>query len=71
MRAKTGHTKARDTKIRHIKTRDAKTEAASDRKAENRRDEHWDDRLRTVGDARFIEVAWSGQDHPVWPLPKK
>ena len=66
MPIKTGHTKIRHTKIRHTKT-----EAASDRKAENHRDEHWDDRLRTVGDARFIEVAWSGKDHPVWPLPKK
>ena len=66
MPIKTGHAKIRHTKIRHTKT-----EAASDRKAENRRDEHWDDRLRTVGDARFIEVAWSGKDHPVWPLPKK
>jgi hypothetical protein len=53
------------------KTRHTKTEAASDRKVENRRDEHWDDRLRTVGDARFTEVEWSGKDHPVWPLPKK
>jgi hypothetical protein len=58
-------------KTRHIKTRHTKTEAASDSKTENRRDEHWDDRLRTVGDARFIEVEWSGKDHPVWPLPKK
>jgi hypothetical protein len=53
------------------KTRHTKNEAASDSKTENRRDEHWDDRLRTVGDARFIEVEWSGKDHPVWPLPKK
>lgn len=58
-------------KTRHIKTRHTKTGAASDSKTENRRDEHWDDRLRTVGDARFIEVEWSGKDHPVWPLPKK
>jgi hypothetical protein len=47
-----------------------KTEAARDKKTETRRDEHWDDRLRTVGDARFVEVEWSGKDHPVWPLPK-
>ena len=53
------------------KTRRTKTEAASDKKAESRRDEAWDDRLRTVGDARFVEVEWSGKDHPVWPLPKK
>jgi hypothetical protein len=55
------------------KTRLTKTDAAriGDKKVQNRRDEHWDDRLRTVGDARFVEVEWSGKDHPVWPLPKK
>jgi hypothetical protein len=55
------------------KTRRTKTEAAraDDKKAPNRRDERWDDRLRTVGDARFVEVEWSGKDHPSWPLPKK
>jgi hypothetical protein len=52
------------------KTPRTKTEAARDKKAESRRDEHWDDRLRTVGDARFVEVEWSGKDHPIWPLPK-
>lgn len=55
------------------KTCRSKTEAAhaAGATARNRRDEDWDDRLRTVGDARFVEVAWSGKDHPVWPLPKK
>lgn len=53
------------------KTNRTKTEAARDKKAESRRDKHWDERLRTVGDARFVEVEWSGKDHPVWPLPKK
>jgi hypothetical protein len=55
------------------KTRLTKTDATriGDKKVQNRRDEHWDDRLRTVGDARFVEVEWSGKDHPVWPLPKK
>jgi hypothetical protein len=55
------------------KTRRNKTERgqAADKKARNHRDKGWDDRLRTVGDARFVEVAWSGKDHPVWPLPKK
>jgi len=55
------------------KTRRTKTEAAhaEDKRGQSRRDEHWDDRLRTVGDARFVEVEWSGKDHPVWPLPKK
>jgi hypothetical protein len=55
------------------KNRGTKTEAtrADDKKAQNRRDESWDDRLRTVGDARFVEVEWSGKDHPSWPVPKK
>ena len=53
------------------KTRRTETEAAPVKKTESRRDEAWDDRLRTVGDARFVEVEWSGKDHPVWPLPKK
>ncbi|MGH6673183.1 MAG: hypothetical protein ACRECV_14580 [Xanthobacteraceae bacterium] len=35
------------------------------------RDEAWDERLRHVGDARFVEVEWSGRDHPCWPLAIK
>jgi hypothetical protein len=35
------------------------------------RDKGWDERLRLVGDANFVDVAWSGKDHPSWPLPKK
>ena len=31
----------------------------------------WEERLRLTGDARFTEVAWSGHDHPSWPLPRK
>jgi len=42
-----------------------------DTKAPQRRDEAWDERLRLVGDARFVEVEWSGRDDPSWPLPKK
>ena len=40
-------------------------------KPRSRRDEDWDERLRLVGDARFVEVEWSGRDHPSWPLPKR
>ena len=29
----------------------------------------WDERLRLVGDARFVEVEWSMRDQPSWPLP--
>lgn len=29
----------------------------------------WDERLRLVGDARFVEVEWSTRDQPSWPLP--
>jgi len=50
-----------------------KTESspADERNAPKQRDESWDERLRLVGDARFVEVQWSGRDHPSWPLPKK
>ncbi len=34
------------------------------------RDEGWEDRLRRVGDARFVEVEWSERDSPHWPLPR-
>ena len=53
--------------------RGTKSEPARGRgdKARNRRDEAWDERLRLVGDARFTEVAWSGRDHPYWPLPQE
>ncbi len=44
---------------------------ASDKSALSQRDEGWNERLRLVGDARFVEVQWSGRDHPSWPLPKK
>jgi hypothetical protein len=36
-----------------------------------RKDGDWDERLRLVGDARFVDVEWSGRDHPCWPLPKR
>lgn len=29
----------------------------------------WDERLRLVGDARFVDVEWSTRDQPAWPLP--
>lgn len=41
------------------------------KKPASRKDEDWDERLRLVGDARFVEVEWSGRDHPSWPLPKQ
>jgi hypothetical protein len=44
---------------------------ADDKKLSKRRDENWDERLRRVGDARFVEVQWSGRDDPSWPLPKR
>ena len=43
---------------------------ADAKRTPNRRDEDWDERLRLVGDARFVDVEWSGRDHPSWPLPK-
>jgi hypothetical protein len=51
--------------------KDSEANPAADRRALSQRDEGWDERLRQVGDARFVEVQWSGRDHPSWPLPKK
>lgn len=55
------------------KTQRKKSESrsADAEKAPSRRDEDWDERLRLVGDARFVDVEWSGRDHPSWPLPKR
>jgi hypothetical protein len=39
-------------------------------KMQKQRDEGWEDRLRRVGDARFVEVEWSERDSPSWPLPR-
>jgi hypothetical protein len=44
---------------------------ADNRQATKQRDAGWDERLRLVGDANFVDVAWSGKDDPSWPLPKK
>lgn len=51
-----------------IQTGDGK--ARTQRKAVGKRDKAWDERLRLVGDARFVEIAWSGRDNPSWPLPR-
>jgi hypothetical protein len=51
--------------------KNSETTRADDKKARHKRDKGWDERLRLVGDARFVEVEWSGRDHPSWPLPKK
>jgi hypothetical protein len=55
------------------KTRRSNTKStrAEERIVAGRRDEGWDERLRLVGDARFVEVQWSGRDDPSWPLPKR
>jgi hypothetical protein len=49
----------------------SQSKPADDEKARSRRDEGWEDRLRLLGDARFVEVEWSGRDDPSWPLPRK
>ena len=49
----------------------AEPRSADDGNAPFRRDEGWDERLRLVGDANFVDVQWSGKDNPSWPLPKK
>jgi hypothetical protein len=51
--------------------KDAEPKTTERATAVSRRDENWDERLRLVGDARFVEVEWSGRDHPSWPLPVK
>jgi hypothetical protein len=55
-------------KTQHNKTGSKRVDAE---KTRSRRDEEWDERLRLVGDARFVDVEWSGRDHPYWPLPKR
>jgi hypothetical protein len=56
------------TKVRNSKM---PASGADDRSERKPRDESWDERLRLVGDANFVHVAWSGKDNPSWPLPKK
>jgi len=55
------------------KMRRDKSEAAGadDGRDLKQRGEAWDERLRLVGDANFVDVEWSGKDNPSWPLPKK
>ncbi len=50
-----------------VRGRDGKPRKPKDKA----RDKGWDERLRLVGDARFVEVRWSGRDEPSWPLPAK
>ncbi len=51
--------------------KDAEPKNAEHGTAPSQRDEGWDERLRLVGDAKFVHVEWSGKDNPSWPLPKK
>jgi hypothetical protein len=51
--------------------KNTETKRADESKGRSKRDKAWDDRLRLVGDARFVEVEWSGRDNPSWPLPIK
>jgi hypothetical protein len=53
------------------KRKNAKPVRAAAKKATSKRDKAWEERLRLVGDANFVDVAWSGKDDPSWPLPKK
>jgi len=53
------------------KRKDAEAKRTEAGTAVSQRDEGWDERLRLVGDANFVEVQWSGKDEPSWPLPKK
>jgi hypothetical protein len=49
----------------------AKPKRSDEPETRSRRSAAWDERLRLVGDARFVEVEWSGRDDPSWPLPVK
>ena len=53
------------------KRKDAEAKRTEAGTVVRQRDEGWDERLRLVGDANFVEVQWSGKDDPSWPLPKK
>ena len=52
-----------------VRRKNAEPRRADDKAARNQKDEGWEDRLRLVGDARFVEVEWSKRDNPSWPLP--
>jgi hypothetical protein len=54
-----------------VRRKKAEPRRADDKDARNHRDEGWKDRLRLVGDARFVEVEWSKRDNLSWPLPIK
>ena len=54
-----------------VRRKNAEPSRADDKDARNQKDEGWEDRLRLVGDARFVEVEWSKRDNPTWPLPTK
>ena len=52
-----------------VRRKIAEPRRADDKEARSQKDEGWEDRLRLVGDARFVEVEWSKRDNPYWPLP--
>jgi hypothetical protein len=54
-----------------IQRKSSELSPVNDGKGPKQRDKSWDERLRLVGDANFVDVAWSGKDNPSWPLPKK
>jgi flagellar biosynthesis/type III secretory pathway protein FliH len=54
-----------------VRPKNAELRRVDDKETRNKKDEGWEDRLRLVGDARFVEVEWSKRDNPSWPLPIK
>jgi hypothetical protein len=54
-----------------VRRKNVEPRRADDKNAWNQKDEGWEERLRLVGDARFVEVEWSKRDNPSWPLPIK
>jgi hypothetical protein len=54
-----------------VRLKNAEPRRTDGKAAPNQKDEGWEDRLRLVGDARFVEVEWSMRDNLSWPLPIK
>jgi hypothetical protein len=47
-----------------VRRKNAKPWRTDDKEARNQKDEGWEDRLRLVGDARFVAVERSKRDNP-------
>jgi hypothetical protein len=57
--------------VKKVRGKPIRASRSAGAKTAKRKDKSWEQQLRLVGDACFTEVAWSGRDHPSWPLPRK